>query len=225
MNEIQERLFSMQDLKYREFHSNLMPTVNKEEIIGVRVPELKKYAKELYKSGEYKEFIKELPHKYYEENNLHAFIIMNIADFDIALSETDKFLPYVNNWATCDGLRPKAFKKNLPKLFEMIKVWIKSGETYTVRFAIGMLMCHFLEDNYKKEYSDIVAKVKSEEYYVSMMAAWYFQVALAKQYFEILPYIEEKRLSPWVHNKAIQKARESYRITPEQKEYLKSLKI
>ena len=225
MNEIQKKLFSMQDLEYRNFHSKLMPTTRKEEIIGVRVPELKKYAKELYKNGNYAEFLEALPHKYYEENNLHAFIIMNMADFESALMETEKFLPYIDNWATCDGLRPKVFRKNLPKLFDRIKLWIKSGDAYTVRFAIGMLMCHFLEENYKNEYSDMVAEIKSEEYYVKMMQAWYFATALTKQQANALSYIENKKLGTWVHNKTIQKACESYRVTDEEKKYLKSLKI
>lgn len=224
MTEIQKKLFKMQDLGYRDFHSKLMPTIDKETIIGVRVPILRRLAKELFKNGEYMYFLNDLPHKYYEENNLHSLLIMQIKSYDECLAETERFLPYVDNWATCDTLRPKVFKKHLSQLLPEINLWINSGEVYTVRFGIEMLMCHYLDDKFKTEYADLVASVKSEEYYVNMMVAWYFATALAKQYNSILPYIEKDILPIWVHNKTIQKAVESYRITKEQKAYLKTLK-
>ena len=224
MTEIQKKLFKMQDLGYRDFHSKLMPTIDKETIIGVRVPILRRLAKELFKNGEYMYFLNDLPHKYYEENNLHSLLIMQIKSYDECLAETERFLPYVDNWATCDTLRPKVFKKHLSQLLPEINLWINSGEVYTVRFGIEMLMCHYLDDKFKTEYADLVASVKSEEYYVNMMVAWYFATALAKQYNSILPYIEKDILPIWVHNKTIHKAVESYRITKEQKAYLKTLK-
>ncbi len=224
MKSIQKELFSLQDLKYRDFHSGLMPTVDKEWVIGVRVPELKRLAKELFKREEYGEFLDSLPHKYYEENNLHAFLIMQIKNYDSCMAETERFLPWIDNWATCDGFRPAAFKNNLPQLLIKIKEWLKSDKPYTVRFAIGMLMTHFLDCSFRKEYTDMVANIRSEEYYVNMMMAWYFQAALVKQYDTAVRYIENKSLPQWVHNKTIQKAAESHRITDRQKEYLKSLK-
>lgn len=222
---VQERLFEMQDLKYRDFQSRLMPTINKEKIIGVRTPALRSYAKEFAKMPESEEFLKNLPHQYYEENNLHGFLIEAIKDYDACVAELNRFLPYVDNWATCDLMSPKVFKKHLQELNEQIKIWISSEETYTIRFAIGMLMRFYLDAAFMPEYPELVARVKSGEYYVNMMIAWYFATALAKQYDAVLPYIENHRLEPWTHNKSIQKAVESYRITPEQKEYLKTLKV
>ncbi len=221
---IRKSLFEMQDLKYRDFHSRLMPTVNKEKIIGVRTPQLRKFAKELAKTESATEFMKILPHEYYEENNLHAFLIEEIKDYDLCIEQINRFLPFVDNWATCDMMRPKIFKKHLPQLREQIKIWMKSGETYMVRFGIEMLMVFFLDENFKTEYSDEVAAVRSDEYYIKMMTAWYFATALAKHYYEILPYIEQNRLDADTHNKTIQKAVESYRINDEQKAYLKTLK-
>lgn len=222
---VQKELFALQDLKYRDFHSKLMPTVDKEKIIGVRTPQLRKFANAFAKTEEAKEFLKILPHEYYEENNLHGFLIEKIKDFDQCIAELDRFLPYVDNWATCDMMSPKVLKKYPKKLLEQVKVWIKSEDTYAVRYAIGCLMNYYLEEEFSTEYPDMAAAVKSEEYYIQMMQAWYFATALAKQYEAILPYLEERRLEPWVHNKSIQKAVESYRITPEQKAYLKTLKI
>ena len=222
---IREELFNMQDLKYRDFSAKLIPTEDKEYFIGVRTPELRKFAKQLVKEDAYSDFINELPHKYFDENQLHAFILSEMKDYDRCIEEVCKFLPYVNNWATCDQMSPKIFKKHKDDLLKYIKKWIKSKETYTVRFAIGMLMEHYLDGDYDIKCSDMVAKVRSEEYYINMMIAWYFATGLAKQYDSILPYIEEKRLDVWTHNKTIQKAVESYRITQEQKVYLKSLKI
>lgn len=222
---IKEKLFSLQDLKYREFHKSLIPGSPDDYIIGVRTPELRNLAKETVKSGETEEFLKVLPHRYYEENQIHAFIISEIKDFKSALSETERFLPYVNNWATCDQLRPKIFKKHSAELLPKIDEWISSSETYTIRFGIGMLMTYFLDADFKPEYNEKVISVVSSEYYVNMMRAWYFATALAKQYDETVRIFEEKRLDKWTHNKAVQKARESFRVSDEHKEYLNGLKI
>lgn len=221
---VQQRLFEMQDLAYRDFHSKLMPTIDKAAVIGVRTPALRKFAKEFSKMPEAKAFLQILPHKYYEENNLHGFLLEMIKDYEECVEQVDRFLPYVDNWATCDLMSPKVFKKHLPELLERIKVWLRSEDTYTIRFGIGMLMSFYLDEEFSEEYPELVAGVKSEEYYVNMMIAWYFATALAKQYEKILPFIEQQRLDTWTHNKAIQKAVESYRITPEQKTYLRTLK-
>ncbi|MCR5291411.1 MAG: DNA alkylation repair protein [Eubacterium sp.] len=224
-DEILSVLYKKQDLKYRDFQGKLIPPKTVDDMIGVRTPELRKYAKELLKREDIEEFLEILPHEFFDEYQLHAFIISGIKDYDKCMEEVDKFLPYVDNWATCDQLSPKVFKKHRPELLKQIKKWIKSKETYTVRFAIGMLMEHFLDEDFDIKYPEMVAKVRSDEYYINMMIAWYFATALAKQYDSILPFIEEKKLDKWTHNKAIQKSVESYRITPEQKEYLKTLKI
>jgi 3-methyladenine DNA glycosylase AlkD len=224
MKYIEDKLFSLQDNKYREMQIKIIPNIEANSIIGVRTPELKKYAKELIK-GDYKSFLNELPHKYFDENQLHAFIISEIKDYNECIEYTNIFLPYINNWATCDQLSPKIFKKHTDELLNEIKKWLKSKETYTIRFAIGMMMQYYLEDNFKEEYLEWVSKIKSEEYYINMMKAWYFATALAKQYVKTIPYIENKKIDKWTHNKTIQKAIESYRITQEQKEYLKSFKI
>lgn len=221
---IQKQLLEMQDLAYKAFHSRLMPTISPETIIGVRTPALRKFAKEMTKYGDVEAFLRELPHKFYEENNLHGFLIEGMKDFDKCLAEVDRFLPYVDNWATCDMMRPKVFKKNPEALLPKIEEWMASGETYTVRYGIGMLMTYFLEDNFDVKYAEAVAAVQSEEYYVKMMVAWYFATALAKQWDAVISFIEEGRLEKWTHKKAIQKAVESYRITPEQKTYLRGLK-
>ena len=224
MNNIQEELFKLQDKKYREMQIKIIPTINPDVIIGVRTPNLRSLAKELVKS-EYIVFIKDLPHQYFDENQLHAFIISQIKDFDECLSFVNAFLPYIDNWATCDQMSPKVFKKYPNELLQSIKKWIKSKKTYTIRFGISMLMQHFLDDNFNIEYLEMVANIKSEEYYVNMMRAWFFATALAKQYDSTLPFIENYKLDTWTHNKTIQKAIESYRISVNQKEYLKSLKI
>ena len=223
--EIRETLFQLQDVKYRDFQSKLIPTAEADTVIGVRTPDLRKYAKKLIKREDIEGYLKSLPHRYFDENQLHAFIISEIKDYDHCLEEVERFLPYVDNWATCDQMAPKVFAKRKEDLFERIKVWISSGETYTVRFGIGMLMRHFLDEKFDLAYPEMVAGVRSEEYYVNMMIAWYFATALAKQYDAVLPYLEEKRLDVWTHNKTIQKSVESYRISPEHKKYLKSLKI
>lgn len=222
---VQNTLFRLQDLKYRDFHARLMPTVDPELVIGVRTPALRKFAKEFSRMPESELFLGKLPHRYYEENNLHGFLIAGIKDYDRCVREVDRFLPYVDNWATCDLMSPKIFKKHLPELLEQIRVWISSEHTYTIRFGIGMLLSFYLDEAFEENCLEMAASIRSEEYYVNMMIAWYFATALAKQYTYALPYIQEKRLDGWTHNKTIQKAVESYRITEDQKKYLKKLKI
>ena len=221
---VRDRLFALQDLKYRDFHSKLMPTVDKEFVIGVRTPELRKFAKEFSKTDMAENFLGTLPHKYYEENNLHAFLLCEIKDFDLLIARLNKFLPFVDNWATCDMMRPKIFAKNKEKLLPEIERWMQSAEPYTVRFGIEMLMIHFLDEDFDINFPQSVAEIRSDEYYVKMMQAWYFATALTFQYEAVLPFIESKALDDWTHNKAIQKAVESYRITDKQKEHLKALK-
>ncbi len=223
--ELHKELKKLKDLKYRDMQVKIIPTVEPSSIIGVRTPDLKAMAKEILKSGDYKDFLNDLPHKYFEENQLHAFILSGMKDVGLCFEELEKFLPYVDNWATCDQMSPKVFKKHKDELFKRVKEWIASDEPYTIRFGVGMLMEHFLDDDYDTRYPTMVAKLRSDEYYVNMMIAWYFATALAKQYDTIIPYIEKKKLDKWTHNKAIQKSVESYRITDEQKTYLKTLKI
>ena len=225
LNEIRAELFKMQDMDYRDFNSKLIPTVDKESMIGIRTPDLRKYAKQLGKSSDVIEFLQTLPHKYFDENQLHAFIISEIKDFKYCIDEINRFLPYIDHWATCDQLSPKVFKKYHNELFEYIKDWLKSDKVYTLRFGIGMLMEHFLDEDFDILYPETVSKIRSGEYYINMMIAWYFATALAKQYESIIPFIENNSLDIWTHNKAIQKAVESLRISDEKKEYLKSLKI
>ena len=224
MDNITNELFKLQDKKYRDFQSKLIPTVNLDSIIGVRTLNLRSYAKVLLKNNNYKHFLEDLPHKYFDENQLHAFIISQLKDYSECILYLNKFLPYVDNWATCDQMSPKVFKKYNNELLEQIKMWINSNKTYTIRFGIGMLMQHYLDDNFKPEYLELVSSIKSKEYYVNMMIAWFFVVALTKQYKFAIKIIENQILDTWTHNKTIQKAVESYRITTEQKEYLKSLK-
>lgn len=224
MDNIRDKLFKLQDKKYRNFQNKLIPNINPDTIIGVRTPELRNFAKELIKDNNYLSFLEDLPHNYFDENQLHAFIISEIKSYDKCILYINKFLPYVDNWATCDQMAPKIFKRYNDGLLEQIKKWINSKKTYTIRFGIGMLMQHYLDDNFKPEYLKLVCDIKSEEYYVNMMIAWYFATALAKQYKSTILFIEKQKLDTWTHNKAIQKAIESYRITEEQKEYLRSLK-
>ena len=221
MEEIQKHLFELQDIKYRDFHSRLMPDTDKETVIGIRVPVLRKYAKSIAGTELSEKFIKELPHHYYEENNLHMMLITRIKDYDRCISEIGRFLPYIDNWATCDFPAPKCFENHKEELLPVIKCWIASSETYTIRYGIGMLMRLYLDEDFEPEYVKLVAGVESDEYYVNMMIAWYMATALAKQWDAVIPYIEEHRMSDWVHRKTIQKAVESYRITDEQKRYLK----
>lgn len=223
-HEIRNKLFEMQDLSYKEFHSKLIPTIDSDVIIGVRTPQLRKYAKELWKEQDVTEFLNDLPHQYYEENNLHAFLIEMIKDYDECVEALNVFLPYVDNWATCDTMAPKVFKKHLPELEGQIKVWLESEHVYEVRFAVDMLMKYYLDEEFKPEYLEWVAGIDSEEYYLKMVVAWYFATALAKQYDAAVVYVEEQRLEKWTHNKTIQKAGESYRVHEEQKQYLKSWK-
>lgn len=221
MEEIQKHLFELQDMAYRDFHSRLMPDIDKETVIGIRVPMLRKYAKSIVGTELAEKFIKELPHRYYEENNLHMMLITGIKDYDRCISEIERFLPYIDNWATCDFPAPKCFEDHKEELLPVIKRWIASSETYTIRYGIGMLMRLYLDEDFDPEYVRLVVGVKSDEYYVNMMIAWYMATALAKQWDAVIPYIEEHCMSDWVHRKTIQKAVESYRITDEQKEYLK----
>lgn len=225
MTAIQEKLFELQDLKYRDFHSKLMPTVSKEKIIGVRVPELRKFAKEFNKSDLKTDFLNTLPHEYYEEDNLHGFLIEQIKDFNECVSALDNFLLYVDNWATCDMMTPKVLSINPEKLYEKIDGWAKSEHTYTVRFAIVTLMKFFMDEHLDKKHLNLLLGIKSDEYYINMAIAWYLATALSSRWDLVIPYIENQNFSKWVHNKAIQKANESYRITKDQKEYLKTLKV
>ena len=221
----QELLFQLQDKSYRDFQSKLIPTIPVETIIGVRIPALRKLAKEYGKDPESVEFLKQLPHTYYDENILHALLVAEIKDYEVCVKEVEHFLPYVDNWAVCDIFSPKVFRKNKDKLIDKIREWTASGQPYTCRFGMEMLMTHFLDEDFRAEYLGIPAAVHSEEYYVNMMIAWFYATALAKQWDAAVGYIEKKCLDPWTHNKTIQKARESYRITREQKEYLKTLKV
>lgn len=223
-DEIRNELFHLKDDSFREFHSRLIPTVAKDTIIGIRTPDLRNYAKELFKAGDVSYFTNDLPHKYYDENQLHVYLINEIKDFDKCINEVERFLPYIDNWAACDQLRPKVFVKNKVYLLPYINKWLASDKVYTVRFAIELLMIHFLDEAFDIKYVEQVASVHSDEYYIDMMIAWYFATALAKQYDAVIPFIENRRLTPQVHKKAIQKAVESYRITSEQKKYLRSLR-
>ena len=225
IEEIRKELFEKQDMKYRDMQIKIIPNIDKDTIIGVRTPLLRSYAKQLSRRDDLCIFLDDLPHKYFDENQLHAFIISEIRDYSKCLNEVDRFLPYVDNWATCDQMSPKIFKKNKQALLETVKQWIGSDKTYMIRFGIGMLMEHYLDEDFDLSYPEIVACIRSDEYYINMMIAWYFATALAKQYDSVLPFIKEKKLDVWTHNKAIQKSVESYRITDEQKEYLKTLKI
>ena len=222
--EMQNRLFELQDKKYADFQYKLTPTVPRELFIGVRVPKLRALAKSYSREKEAVEFMQVLPHHYYDENMLHGLLISEIKDYEKCVAAVEKFLPYVDNWAVCDLLSPKVFQKHKQELIQKIREWIASAHVYTCRFGMKMLMSHFLDADFKEEYLELPARVHSDDYYVNMMIAWYFATALAKQLDAAIPYIEDRRLDVWVHNKTIQKARESYRIAEERKEYLKSLK-
>ena len=222
--EIQKELFSLQDKEYMKFLSKLTPNVSEDTIIGVRIPEIRKLAKKLVKNNEYEDFLKELPHKYYDENLLHGAIISENKDFENCIELLNSFLPFVDNWAVCDTISPKIFKKHKKELIEKIKEWSQSDKTYTCRFGVEMLMTHFLDEDFKKEYLEMVANIHSEEYYVKMVIAWFFATALTKQWDYAVIYLENNKLDVWVHNKTIQKARESLRILEDKKGYLKGLK-
>lgn len=223
--DIQKELFALADPKYAALQIRLTPVLKPETCMGVRVPEARKLAKKLMKEGGYEDFLKELPHQYYDENMLHGLLLSEIKDYGRCMDLVEAFLPHVDNWAVCDTMAPRCFAKHKPELLEKIRFWAGSSETYIVRFGLEMLMRHFLDEDFQPEYLEIPAVVRSEEYYVNMMIAWFFATALAKQWDAAVPYLQSRRLAPWTHNKTIQKARESYRITPEQKEYLASLKI
>lgn len=222
--EIQERLFEMQDVEYQAFQCKLMPTVEPDSVIGVRMPQLRQFAKEIAKREDIGDFLEQLPHQYYEENNLHGLIVEAMKDYDLCIAQLDRFLPYVNNWATCDMMSPKIFKKHLSQLFQPIQRWMEAEDVYMVRFGIGMLMKFYLDDAFEPEYLEWVAAIQSDEYYINMMIAWYFATALAKQYDSTIPFLEKRQLSTWVHNKTIQKAIESYRIKDDRKTYLRTLR-
>ncbi|SFK62190.1 3-methyladenine DNA glycosylase AlkD [Lachnospiraceae bacterium KH1T2] len=223
---ITDRLFELKDDSYKEFHQSLIPNIDPESIIGIRIPVLRKFAKDVNKNEESDLFIRSIPHKFYDENVLHGILISEIKDFDKCIYEVNRFLPFVDNWAVCDIISPKCFKKHKDELLQKIFDWTSdSSKLYTCRFGIRMLMNFFLDDDFKQEYLEIPSHIISDEYYLKMMVAWFFATALAKQWDSTVPYIERKSLDIWTHNKTIQKARESYRITTEQKEYLNSLKI
>lgn len=221
---VKERLFGLADAKYAEFQAKLTPTIDRKTFIGVRVPEVRKLAKEIYRSGQYEEFLQELPHEYYDENMLHGLILSEFKDYDACVAGVDRFLPFVDNWAVCDIMSPKCFKRNKDRLISKIVGWSAGDTTYTSRFGMEMLMTHFLDADFRPEYLEIPARVRLEDYYARMMVAWFFATALTKQWDAAIAYIEENRLEPWTHNKTIQKAIESYRIPEEQKAYLRTLK-
>lgn len=221
---IRQQLVALRDENYRDFQSGLIPNVGPETFIGVRTPALRKLAKSLSGTPEAVSFMEDLPHATFDENNLHAFLIETVGTYEEALRKVDAFLPYVDNWATCDQMSPKAFKKQLPALYDEIQRWMKSSHIYTVRFGMGMLMQYYLDVLFQPVVLDLAATVQSDEYYINMMQAWFFATALAKQYDAARPFLTGRKLSKWVHNKTIQKAVESYRITDEQKAYLRTLK-
>ena len=225
MTPIQSELFALQDKKYRDFHAGLLPTVQKETIIGIRKPAIRGYARKLAGTPEAASFMRTLPHEYFDENDLHGMLINEIKDYLDAVAALDAFLPYVDNWATCDSGVPAVFKKHKNELLLHVYEWLNSDKPYTVRYGIGTLMRLYLDEDFDIKYALDVAKIRSKEYYVNMMKAWYIATALAKQYDAVLPILQERLMDSWSHNKAIQKARESYRITPQQKEYLSSLKV
>lgn len=222
---IQAQLFALQDLGYRTFHCKLMPTVDPERVIGVRTPQIRQLAKQLSGTPEGEAFLQALPHRYYEENNLHGALLSLGKSYSWVLEGVNAFLPYVDNWATCDLLSPKVFRKHLPELRREIPRWLADPHPYTVRFGLEMLLSFYWGTDFQREYLDWAAALQREEYYVKMMVAWYFATALAKEYAVTLPYLQAHRLDPWTHNKAIQKAVESTRVSPEHKAYLRTLKV
>ena len=221
---ILDALLALQDETYQAFQRKLIPTVAPERVIGVRVPALRKLARTWKGTAEAAAFLTQLPHRYYDEDCLHGLLLSEEKDYHAAVKALERFLPYVDNWAVCDLMAPKAFRSLPPELPEQARAWMNGTHTYTIRFGTGVLLRYYLDEAFQPEYLEWSAAVRSSEYYVNMMTAWYFATALAKQYDAALPYLLEKRLGPWVHNKTIQKAVESYRITPEQKKYLRTLK-
>lgn len=225
MNELQQNLFGMRDAAYAAFIAKLTPGFPPSHFIGVRVPLLRTIARSFAKEeADSMSFLSHLPHSYYEEDMLHGMLISLVKDYDRCLDLTDRFLPYVDNWAVCDTLSPKVFAKHKAQLLENILRWSSSSHTYTCRFGLRMLMTHFLDDSFSADFLEIPAAIRSEEYYVKMMVAWFFATALAKQWEATLPYLENRQLDPWTHRKTIQKAIESYRIPPERKDYLRTLR-
>lgn len=222
---IVQRLFALQDLTYQRFQCRLMPTVNPDVVIGVRMPELRRLAKQLRGTPEAEHFLRQLPHTYYEENNLHGLLLCECKEYEETVDALNHFLPYVDNWATCDLLSPKAFAKHPEALSRQAWTWMQSNHTYTVRFGLGVLLRFYLDRYFSPEYLDWAAEVRAEDYYVQMMVAWHFAEALVKQWDAALPYLTQHRLSPWIHNKTIRKATESFRIDPEQKSFLRSLRV
>lgn len=227
MRNIREELLQLEDLAYKDFLSRLIPTVDKNKIIGIRAPILRKYAKNLFKEDQEAAlyFLENLPHLYYEENNLHGFLIEEIKDFERTLQITKAFLPFIDNWATCDSFSPKVFKKHPERMFNEASKWIESKYTYTIRYGIGVYLSNFLDEEFKPEILEIVSKISSEEYYVKMMIAWFFSFAIIKQKDIALLYLEQRKLEKWIHNKTIQKCIDSRRISEEDKNYLRSLRI
>ncbi len=221
---VYDKLQEVKDDDYRKFQAGLVPNISADTIIGVRTPQMRRIAKEVFESEYRDDFLNDLPHKYYEENLVHFFVLAMIKDFDECVRAVERFLPYVDCWPVSDQATPKSFKKNHQKLLPYIKKWIASDHVYTARFGIRMLMNEFLGEDFREEYLELVAEKKGDDYYLKMMEAWYFATALAKQYDESVKYIEERKLDEWVHKKAIQKAVESYRVTDEHKEYLKSFR-
>ena len=221
---VYERLSKFKDNEYREFQSKLVPNISKDTILGVRTPDMRKIAKDVFGTKEGNDFLKKLPHKYYEENLVHFFLIAMIKDFDECIKETEGFLPFIDCWPVCDQSSPKVFKKKHEELLPYIKKWIDSDHVYTSRFGMRMLMNEFLDADFKPEYLKWVSSKKGEDYYLKMMVAWYFATALAKQYDASIVYFEKRKLDDWCHKKAIQKAIESYRVSDEHKEYLRTLK-
>lgn len=223
MTDIQKRLLALQDESYRDFQRKLIPNVCPSAIIGVRIPTLRKLAKELAGTSSANTFLSLLPHTYYEENLLHAFLLEQIKNFDICVSALDVFLPFVDNWSVCDSMNPKILGKHKAKLLPVIKSWLTSSHVYAVRFGIKLMMAYFLDADFSPAYLSTVAAIRSDEYYVNMMIAWYFATALAKQPDETLPYLMQHRLSPWIHRKTVRKAIESYRISDEMKALLRKI--
>ncbi len=224
VQDIQQELFRLRDQSYRDFQAKLIPSMDPDRMIGVRTPALRAYAKALLKEPSAEEFLQALPHRYFDEDQLHAFLLSEIRDFDRCVGEVDRFLPYVDNWATCDQLSPTVFRKHKAELLDSVRIWLDAEETYTVRFAIGMLMQYFLDEQFEPAFLEMVASVRSEEYYIRMMVAWYFATALAKQYDAVIEYMTGRKLDEWTHKKTIQKCVESYRVSDEHKEFLKSLR-
>ncbi len=227
MIDIKAELLQMSDYEYKKFHSKLMPTISVERVIGVRTPLLRRFATKLYRYdiNAYENFLRHLPHEYYEENNLHAFLIEKIEDYDKCMEEVNLFLPYIDNWATCDCMSPKVFAKNKDRLYEQIKIWLTAKHTYTVRYAIKTLMSFYSKESFDIKHIELITNISSEEYYIKMAVAWYFATVLAFHYDEVICILREHRLDTWIHNKTIQKAIESYRVSDEHKTELKLLKI